>query len=290
MTASSPGTAATGFAYAGATAVVTGAASGIGYALARALGAAGALVVLVDVDQEGLRTAVAGLEESGVRVTSRRIDVSEPGEVEGLAGWAWDAFGHVDLLFNNAGVDGYRGGPIWAASLADWSWTFGVNLWGVVHGTSAFLPRMLERGERAHIVNTSSLAAVTQATSMYGVAKHAVLAYTEVVHAELAAASSPVGITALIPGPVRTPFFSHTGHQGESVVVTQDRISGAAVRAAHAAYLKSEGVAPEAVAARALLAVECGELYAPTHPSTEEFVRARAAQLVEPLSSLGQVP
>src|SRR4051812_33185402 len=136
----------------GSVAVVTGAASGIGTALARAFAAAGCAVVLADVDGAALDAVAGSIDGESLCVVT---DVSDPAAVERLADEAFARFGAVDVVCNNAGVSTFN--PLVAQTLDDWRWVLGVNLWGVVHGVQAFLPRLLAQG-RGHIVNTSSLA------------------------------------------------------------------------------------------------------------------------------------
>ncbi|MDV6212766.1 SDR family NAD(P)-dependent oxidoreductase [Rhodococcus erythropolis] len=259
----------------GKAAVVTGAASGIGLALGHALAAEGAHVVLTDVDQKAVSTVAGEFESYGVSVEARAVDVSDATAVEGLAEWAWSRFGRIDVLCNNAGVDGFRGGALWEADAEDWSWTFGVNVWGVVNGVTSFLPRMLADGVPSHIVNTASASAIIKPSNMYGITKHTVLAYTEALHAQLDAQRSSVGVTVLIPGPVATPFFSRARPQDAG-----DQGQGTLIRASNNELLQQEGISPDAVARRTISAIRENELYALTHESTKEYPRRRTGQLV----------
>src|SRR5262249_9248856 len=136
------------------------------------------------------------------------IDVSRPDQLRELNDWVLRNYGHVHLLCNNAGVDGYRGGAIWDATDADWEWTFGVNFWGAVNGIRAFLPDMIAHGETGNVINTASVAALVKANNMYCITKHAVLALTETVHEQLMSRGSRIGATVFIPGPVATQLFA----------------------------------------------------------------------------------
>ncbi|HEU0073887.1 MAG TPA: SDR family NAD(P)-dependent oxidoreductase, partial [Dehalococcoidia bacterium] len=192
--------------FAGKTAVVTGAASGMGRAFAERFATAGMKVVLADIETTALETAVAQMRDAGHDVLGVRTDVSKQESLDELAQQAVDAFGTVHVVCNNAGVDGYLG-TIWEASPRDWQWTFGVNFWGVVHGVTAFMPILLAQDEEAHIVNTASATAIVPGSNIYSVTKHAVLAYSEAIYAQLKQMDAKVGISALCPGTVNTNLF-----------------------------------------------------------------------------------
>src|SRR5947209_9479118 len=163
----------------GKVAVVTGAASGIGRALAEKSAQEGMKVVLADVEESALRQAEEELKTSGAEVVAVRTDVSQAQEVEALAQQAFATFGAVHLLFNNAGVG--AGTTVWESSLADWQWLLGVNLWGVIHGVHFFVPRMLAQDSEGHIVNTASSAGLVASSGlgMYTVSKHGVVTLSE---------------------------------------------------------------------------------------------------------------
>jgi NAD(P)-dependent dehydrogenase (short-subunit alcohol dehydrogenase family) len=189
---------------AGQTAVVTGAASGIGYALAERFASEGLRVVLADVEEGALGTAVERLREGGAEVLGQLTDVSDRGSVDALAEAAYRAFGAVHVLCNNAGVGSGAEGRMWEHDPKDWQWAFSVNVWGVFHGIQAFLPRMLAAGEPGHVVNTSSgdggIAPLPTA-SVYAVTKAAVVTMTESLYAHLKAERAAVGASVLFPGP-----------------------------------------------------------------------------------------
>lgn len=191
----------------GRTAVITGAGSGMGRAFALRFAAEGMSIVAADIQPDALAATVAELTAAGHQVAGIATDVADPDSVQRLADAAYDRFGAVHLLCNNAGVEGYLDGPIWAATAKDWEWTVGVNFWSVVHGVQAFVPRMLAGGEPGHIVNTCSMTAVVSAGNMYAITKHAVLALTEVLALDLARRDAPIGVTALCPGIIATNLF-----------------------------------------------------------------------------------
>ncbi|MEV7404354.1 SDR family NAD(P)-dependent oxidoreductase [Streptomyces sp. NPDC091267] len=188
----------------GQTAVVTGAASGIGLAMARRFAAGGLNVVLADVEEGPLGEAADELRRDGARVLAEVVDVSERDSVQALAAAAYDAFGAVHVLCNNAGVGSGAEGRMWEHEPNDWKWAFAVNVWGVFHGIQAFVPRMIEGGAPGHVVNTSSgdggIAPLPTA-SVYAVTKSAVVTMTESLYAHLRAEDAAVGASVLFPGP-----------------------------------------------------------------------------------------
>ncbi|MBC9711831.1 SDR family NAD(P)-dependent oxidoreductase [Streptomyces sp. TRM66268-LWL] len=189
---------------AGQVAVVTGAASGIGLAMARRFAAAGLKVVLADVEEGALEKAAASLREDGADVLAKVVDVSDRDSVLALADAAYDTYGQVNVLCNNAGVGSGAEGRMWQHEPNDWKWAFSVNVWGVFHGIQAFVPRMIESGLPGHVVNTSSgdggIAPLPTA-SVYAVTKAAVVTMTESLYAHLKAEGVQVGASVLFPGP-----------------------------------------------------------------------------------------
>ncbi|MFD6491556.1 SDR family NAD(P)-dependent oxidoreductase [Streptomyces sp. NPDC059944] len=189
---------------AGQVAVVTGAAGGIGLAMARRFAADGLKVVLADVEEGALGKAAAKLREDGADVHARVVDVGERSEVAALAEDAYTTYGAVHVLCNNAGVGSGAEGRMWEHDPNDWKWAFAVNVWGVFHGIQAFVPRMIAAGEPGHVVNTSSgdggIAPLPTA-SVYAVTKAAVVTMTESLYAHLKAERARVGASVLFPGP-----------------------------------------------------------------------------------------
>jgi NAD(P)-dependent dehydrogenase (short-subunit alcohol dehydrogenase family) len=189
----------------GSVAVVTGAASGIGFGLAKRFAREGMKVVLADIEEGALDAAVAAIVDTGGTAVAVRTDVSDAAQVEALADRAVAAFGRINILCNNAGV--YRGGNAWELSVDDWTWMLGVNLWGVVHGLRACVPRMLEQGDPCHIVNTASAGGLvaSRGGGAYGASKFAVVAISEGVAEALA--DTQIGVSVLCPGGVSTRIF-----------------------------------------------------------------------------------
>ncbi|GHO99399.1 short-chain dehydrogenase [Reticulibacter mediterranei] len=188
----------------GKVAVITGAASGIGRALAERCAQEGMKVVLADIEEQALLQASQDLAAQGAQTLAIPTDVSQAEEVETLARKAFETYAGVHLLFNNAGVG--AGQTAWESTLADWQWVLGVNLWGVIHGIRSFVPRMLESRAEGYIVNTASMAGLTSGPglSVYMASKHAVVSLTETLYHELTLSGASIGVSVLCPGFVKT--------------------------------------------------------------------------------------
>lgn len=197
----------------GRTAVITGGASGIGLAIAKRLAGEGMKLVLGDVEEPALETAVDALKSLGAEALGVRTDVSRLESVQELEREAVSRFGKVHLLCNNAGVGSHEDAPIWELPLADWRWVLSVNLFGVIHGVKAFLPGMLEHGEEGHVINTSSGNGgliLVPGTPIYATSKAGVSALTEILYHQLQQRGAKIRASILYPGPhiVSSNIFS----------------------------------------------------------------------------------
>lgn len=188
------------------TAIVTGAASGIGRALAGELSRRGARVVLADRDIELAEEAAAGVRATGGDALAIELDVRDAACFREVAEWTRDRWGPIDYLFNNAGIG--VGGEVAEYDEAAWRDVLDVNLYGVIHGIAAVYPAMVARGS-GHIVNTASMAGLLPGPGMasYTTSKHAVVGLSKALRIE--AASHRVRVSALCPGAVRTPILTH---------------------------------------------------------------------------------
>ena len=184
--------------------MITGAASGIGRAIAKRCAQYDMRVVLADIDQSALNKTENDLRSVGADVLAILTDVSKPDDVETLAQKTLYHFGNVHLLFNNAGVA--TGSTIWDSTLDDWEWVVGVNMWGVIHGLRVFVPIMIDQDTECHIVNTASVVGLLDkfSSSSYQVTKHAVVAISEQLYHSLVEMKSKVKASVLCPGWVRT--------------------------------------------------------------------------------------
>jgi NAD(P)-dependent dehydrogenase (short-subunit alcohol dehydrogenase family) len=198
-------------------AVVTGAASGIGLALAERFAAEGMKVVMADIEAGALATASEALRRHAATVLAIRVDVSRPEDVERLADETYRAFGAAHVVCNNAGVGVI--GAVHEHTLEDWQWVINVNLWGVIHGVRAFLPRMLAGGDEGHFVNTASIAGLTTSAfmSVYDVTKHGVVALSESMYKELTTTGAPIGVSVVCPGLINTNIMRSSRNRPESL-------------------------------------------------------------------------
>ena len=250
----------------GRTAVVTGGASGIGRALALAFTRAGARVVVADVDEPGMADVVSTVRGMGGEAIAVRTDVSELAQVQALADRAFTSFGKVHVLCNNAGVALWGG--LETASHRDWQWVLGVNLWGVIHGVEAFVPRMIAQKEPGHIVNTASMAGLiaSQGLGIYNTSKYAVVGLSETLAKDL----RPYGIGVSVVCPLGV----------DTRIVDSERNRPHALRNDTAELgaptpLIGRTLAPEAVADMVLAAVRDNRLYVITHEEALEPLRRR---------------
>ena len=263
----------------GQVAVVTGGASGIGFAMARRFAREGLAVVLADVERGALDRAVGELRASGAEAHGHVTDVRDPEAMEALAHEVWKRNGRADVLCNNAGVATL--GRIADQTLADWEWVFGVNFWGVLHGIRAFLPKLQAAGRPAHIVNTASLAGLVNSPMLapYFVSKHAVVSLSECLHLELLAEGSPIGVSVLCPGFVKTSIMdsSRNREAGPSEAEQLER-PGAGQLDQIMRFGITTGMDPAEVADKVFAAVTDGRFWVLPHDGSCDRVRAVAAR------------
>ena len=261
------------------TAVVTGAGSGIGRELALACAREGANVMLADIDEPGMEATAHGIAPLAVRTESLRCDVSKAADVEALAARAWDSFGAVHLLFNNAGVG--VAGPAWTATLEDWQWTLGINLMGVVHGIRAFVPRMLAQGGECHVVNTASVAGLVDipGSAVYCVSKHGVVALSECLYHDLRVAGASIGVSVLCPAYVNTGIWDSARNRPAELADTNPLAApyDEAVRQA----LRSGRLTAADVARVTIDAVKGGRFYILTHGKIKGAIETRMRDILE---------
>ena len=264
-------------------ALVTGAASGIGFALADRFASVGMKVVLADVEEGALAAAEQTLKKKGAPVLSVRADVAKAGEVEKLADEAYAKFGAVHVLCNNAGVG--MGGLSWEQSLEDWQWVLGVNLWGVIHGIRTFVPRMLQSGAEGHIINTASMAGLVSSPYMavYEATKHAVVAITETLKMELDLAGGKISASVLCPGFVATRISDSERNRpdGTAKPPTPGQMASQDTIREMARQQVAAGIKPSEVAEMVLEAVRDDRFYILTHPRFKKLIRVRMENILE---------
>jgi NAD(P)-dependent dehydrogenase (short-subunit alcohol dehydrogenase family) len=264
---------------AGRTAVVTGAASGIGLALSRRLADEGMGVVMADVEEPALAAAAAELESRGARVLPVVTDVSRAEQVEALRDRALEAFGAVHLLCNNAGVGGPLN-PEWEITRGDWEWVLGVNLWGVINGVRSFLPVLLEQ-DAAHVVNTASVFGLFAGNfGPYSVSKHAVVALSESLHFHLRRRTAPAGVSVLCPGAVRTRFGNSDRNRPPDAGPRTEPDASAMATREMMNRLAPGGMDPAEVAGLVVGAVRSSRFYVLTHSTRNGAIRRRAEEIL----------
>jgi NAD(P)-dependent dehydrogenase (short-subunit alcohol dehydrogenase family) len=255
----------------GRVAVVTGGASGIGRALALALAREGANVAVADLDEGGMAETVAAISDLGRHALAVRTDVADRRAVGALADRVVARFGAVHVLCNNAGVVVHGG--LEHATHQDWTWVIGVNLWGVIHGLEAFLPRMIAQGEGGHVLNTASMAGLiaSQGLGVYNATKYAVVGLSETLAKDLRPYG--IGVSVLCPMGVATRIRDAARNRPGRLANPPGTASGEEVT------LIGRTISPEAVAAQTVAAIRSGALYVITHEEAIEPIRRRFARI-----------
>ncbi len=271
--------------FSGRVAVITGAASGFGREFALLGAKLGMKLVMADVQQQALESAVAEVRALGADAIAQTCDVRKGEQVEMLAQAAMQRFGAIHLVFNNAGVG--AGGLVWESTQADWEWVLGVNLWGVIHGVRVFTPLMLEcakkdPGYEGHIVNTASMAGLLTPPTMgvYNVSKHAVVALSETLYHDLMLVEAPIGASVLCP------YFVPTGISQSERVRPDDVQGDAPTRSQQVSQavlekaVSSGKVTAAEVAEKTFDAIRDGQFYIYSHPQALGNVQRRMEDIV----------
>jgi NAD(P)-dependent dehydrogenase (short-subunit alcohol dehydrogenase family) len=261
-------------AFSGGVAVITGAGSGIGEALAHGAAALGMRVVLADVAGDRIERVAAEIRAAGGSASPMPTDVGDAGAVAALAAAVHERFGDVRLLVNNAGIEvlGYS----WDVPPELWERAVRVNLLGAVHGARSFLPRMLASGAPAYLANVSSVGGLSMMAQQapYIVSKHALLSFTECLALEVEMRARPVRISAVLPGPVATRIFEDAGSGADAASIAQHM-------SVMRQLLAEQGMAPLEAARAILEGVAAGEFWVSTHPEmTRQMAAARAQHLL----------
>ncbi len=259
-------------------AVITGAASGIGRAIADRCATEGMRVVLADIEEKALVQVETRLKSDGASVLSVVTDVSKTEDIEALAQRTLETFGAVHLLCNNAGVG--SGSTAWETTVNEWKWVLGVNLWGVIHGTQVFVPIMLEQDSESHVVNTSSITGLLSyhPSAAYHASKHAVVAFSEKMYYDLGENRSKVKVSVLCPGWVKTRILEAERNRpaelqddAAELVITPEMEK--VMRGTQHAI--ETGMTPSTVADQVFQAIRHDQFYILTHPEFTPIVRAR---------------
>lgn len=273
--------------FTGKTAVVTGAASGMGYAFAERFAAEGMNVVLADIESEALSAAVLRLEQQERNVIGVEVNTMQRDTLERLRDQTLERYGKIHVLCNNAGVTSRQDGglgagtgalPVWEVPDSTWDWVMGVNFWGVLYGLQVFVPSMLAHGETGHIVNTASVAGLIPGASAYSVSKHGVLTLTEGLWHHLRAANANVSASVLCPGFVNTQINEAERNRpsefGDSIEANE------AQRMASQVFLGG-GMDPSDVAGLVWQAMVDDQLYILPHDGWRDNIRGRIEAVLE---------
>jgi len=266
----------------GKVAAITGGASGLGRAMARACLQAGMRVAIADIEAPALQHTLNELRELSDDVIAIQTDVAQVTQVEQFAHAVRAHFGRVHLVCNNAGVSPL--GPVWENTLADWQWILGVNLWGVIHGVRAFTPMLLEQNE-GHIVNTASVAGLINPPGMgaYNVSKHAVVSLTETLFHDLAARQSNVGCSVLCPAYVPTGIANSARNRPVDLH-TPPAEQSAETKAREAMLqqaVRSGKRSADDIAQHVLEAVRDNRFWILTHPKIKGAIAARLEDVMQ---------
>ena len=262
----------------GKTAVITGAASGIGYALAEKFANEGMNIVLADIEQDALEIAVKKISDIGVESFGINIDVMHKDSVEHLFNESIKAFSKVHILCNNAGVastvvaDG-----IWELDEKDWDWVLGVNFYGTLYGIQSFVPHMINHKEEGHVLNTISLAGILPGEAIYGVSKHAALALSESLWQGLKNIKSKIGASVLCPGFVNTNIIESNRNRPDHL--SSSNKTNFILKKLASSVLK-RGKEPNEIADTTFDAIKQNNFYILPHTSYDEMIKERFSRIL----------
>ena len=278
----------------GKVAVITGAASGIGRALADRAARDKMRLVLADIEDGPLQQAAQTLRSKGAEVLTVVANVSQAADVQNLAQQAFQHFGGVHLLFNNAGVSGETW--IWKNSLANWEWILGVNLWGVIHGIHSFVPKMLEQNTECHIVNTSSFSGFLAfpGSGIYKATKHAVVSISETLALEMKEIGAKIGVSVLCPGGVNTRITeAERNRPPASARAAAEEPGPDESEESHKFWTRvflTDAVLPIQVANQAFQAIRENRFYILTHRQYDAAIRRRLEMIMERGAPANAIP
>ena len=253
------------------TAVITGAAGGIGRALAHALAKQGHALVLADIDAAALAHVQTEIEAYGQPVASLRIDVADASQIEQLCAFSFGRLGHVDLLVNNAGV--LATGPCWELETRVYERVLNVNLWSVIHALRAFVPRMRQQGQ-GHIVNVASMAGLTVGPWLapYTLSKQGVVALSEGLALELQAAGLPIKVSVVCPGPVATGIAQNLSTEAPGGVSHMNHALRTGI---------AQGMTADEMAQHIVAGIAAGDFWIMPHDEARAAAKARADRIVQ---------
>lgn len=275
-------------------AVVTGGASGLGRAMALRFAREGVKIVLADIEQAALDKTAKEFSDAGYPVLAVRTDVSSGRDVDALADKAFSTFGGVHILCNNAGVA--PGGTIWEQSEKDWAWTLGVNVWGVIHGIRAFVPRMLEQDVEGHVVNTASVAGLLSppGMAMYCVSKHSVVTMTECLHHDLAGAGAKIRASVLCPAFVPTGISDSERNRPDALRERREKSAADLKREEQLRHaVKSGRISADEVADLVFQAIRSDKFYILPHQRIKPAIETRMQDILlerDPTNTLNRKP
>ena len=266
-------------------AVITGGASGIGLATGHALAREGMKLVIADIEQSVLDTALEGLHQAGVEAVGCITDVADRDAVHALAEFAWKTYGRVDIVMNNAGVAVF--GPTHEMTHTDWQWLMQVNLWGCIHGVEAFVQRMVEQGEGGHVLFTASFAGLVPNKDLgcYNVTKAATVALAESLQKDVR--DEGIGVSVLCPMRVTSNIdFSNRNRPDDLGGPSANRTYTEEERA----NLNGATLAVEPVADLVVDAIKRNALYIHTHKAAAQYFARRAERITQAFDYAIDIP